>query len=257
MNSRNLLEVQWLGLCTLRVQVRSLVRIPQALRCSQKKKTKNQNTPSGIIQTHHSTTYSHLQGPKTMSRVSLQDRSTYETNLQFCRQISWESLGSGICPGAARHRRKASSQCSPPASAGRSLQRPESRGMWASLQERSEPSTPMMPGQACGPAPFVPRAAYKKPSWPAPSCSVSSHAPVTQRSCFTKRETRNYRGEGLILQHILNKTLLLLQLIDYMTLGNFPQPLPLPLPKKKDRLGSPSLVQRKVTPKENTQEKDT
>lgn len=149
---------------------------PTSSEVQPKEKSKTRNTPPGIIQTHHPTTSSHLQGPKTMSRMSVQDRSTYETNLQFCRQISWESLGSDICPGAARRRRKASSQCSPPASAGRSLQRPESRGMWASLQERNEPSTPMMPGRACGPAPFVPRASYEKPSWPAPSCSVSFHA---------------------------------------------------------------------------------
>ena len=54
-----------------------------------------------------------------------------------------------------------------------------------------------------------------------------------------------------------NKSLLPLQLIDYITLGNFPQLLPSPSPKKKGRLGSPSLVQRKITLKENAQGKDT
>lgn len=164
-----------------------------------------------------------------------------------------------ICLGAARRRRKASSQCRPPASAGRSLQRPESQGTWASLQERSEPSTSTRPGRPVAQLPSCPEPPTRSlPGLPLPALSapVLCLPAVTQRSCFTKRETRNYRGEGLILQHILNKTLLL-QLVDYMTLGNFPQPLPLPLPKKTDRLGSPSLVQRKVTPKENTQEKDT
>lgn len=92
---------------------------------------------------------------------------------------------------------------------------------------------------------------------PALSAPMPCLPPVTQRSCFTKRGTRNYCGEGLILQHILNKSLLPLQLIDYITLGNFPQLLPSPSPKKKGRLGSPSLVQRKITLKENAQGKDT
>ena len=68
---------------------------------------------------------------------------------------------------------------------------------------------------------------------PALSAPMPCLPPVTQRSCFTKRGTRNYCGEDLILQHILNKSLLPLQLIDYITLGNFPQPLPSPSPKKK------------------------
>lgn len=44
MNSRNLLEAQGLGLHTPRTQVRSLVRTPQALRCSQKKKQKTKHS---------------------------------------------------------------------------------------------------------------------------------------------------------------------------------------------------------------------